>query len=37
MALESARLVKHQILNQAAQYVLSASYMNKNAVLGLIS
>ena len=37
MALESTRLVKHQILNQAAQYVLSASYMNKNAVLGLIS
>ncbi len=37
MALESTRLVKHQILNQAAQYVLSASYMNKNSVLGLIS
>lgn len=37
MALESTRLVKHQILNQAAQYVLSASYTNKNAVLGLIS
>ena len=37
MALESTRLVKHQILNQAAQFVLSASYTNKNAVLGLIS
>ena len=37
MAVETTRLVKHQILSQAAQYVLSASYMNKNAVLGLIS
>ena len=34
MAVKLHRLVKNQILSQAAQYVLSASYMNKNAVFG---
>ena len=34
MAVESAELVKKQILSQAGNFVLSAAFRNKNAVLG---
>ena len=36
MAVESAELVKKQILSQAGNFVLSAAFRNKNAVLGLL-